>query len=206
MEQHPESALTYEVFPLAVVLEPRFKTVGVAVRARLDSFECANSPHIQEFARQKVHMWERHGNSRTYVLISELDGEIDVPAFFTVGVAMLDLQRATGSNRKKLMGDVSMEQAGAFSIAELARSDKYTPAQLPGSVILDEAKEVVKRARGYIGGRFLMVDSQPIIFDKLYAPAGFKKLDVATPPKGMEGTEFVTSCCVIKDWKIDPGS
>lgn len=196
----PDAVLAYEVFPLALALDPKLEDLARLVRDRLDSFECERSPHIQDFARGAVHRWEKHGHSRTYVLISSEGGNVDVPGFFTVGVTMLDLSQASKSNRAKLMGDITMDQTGAFSIAELARSDRYSAAQLPGSVILDEAKEVVKRARGYIGGRFLVVDSRREIFDRLYGPAGFRMVNVAEPPRGMEDANFVTSCCIIKDW------
>ena len=98
------------------------------------------------------------------------------------------------------MGDISFEQTGAFSIAELARADDFSNAQLSGATILDEAKSVIKKARGLIGGRFLVVDSRKDIFDRLYEPAGFRLVDIAEPPQGMEDVDFVTSCAVIKDW------
>ncbi len=47
---------------------------------------------------------------------------------------------------------------------------------------------------------FLLVDAQPAVFDALYAPAGFQRLDVANAPLGMEDREFVTGVSVIKDW------
>jgi len=133
-------------------------------------------------------------------MITPVDNDIDIAAFFTVGMTALDLSQASKSARKTLMGDISLDQTGAFSIAELARSDSYTSAQLPGSLILDEAKEVIKRARGYVGGRFVVVDARNEVYEALYAPAGFKQVSVATSPRGMEGTDFVTACCVINDW------
>ncbi len=193
-------AISYEVFPLSLILSGSYEDLARRVLDRLSVFACERSPHIQDFARSEVHRWEKHGHSRTYVLITSDAGEIDVPAFFTVGMASLDFTRASRSTQKRLMGDVSLDQTGAFSIAELARSDHYSGDQLPGGVILDEAKEVIKRARSYVGGRFLVVDSRPEIFERLYKPAGFRQLHIAVAPRGMEETDFVTSCCVVKDW------
>lgn len=128
------------------------------------------------------------------------DDTIDVAGFFTVGMTALNLQKATSSARKKLMGDVSVVQTGAYSIAELARSDDYSSEQLPGRVILDEAKEVIRRARGYIAGRFVVVDAREEVFSHLYGPAGFRKIHLAEAPRGMAGIPFVTACAVVKDW------
>ena len=206
MSAEPGSQIDYEVFPLSLVFDPRWGVVAGTVRRQLDSFSCARSTHIEKFARESVHRWEKNGNSRTYVLITTLsDGTIRVPGFFTVGMTSLDLSRASNAVRKKLMGDISFEQTGAFSIAELARADDFSNAQLPGSTILDEAKSVIKKARGLVGGRFLVVDSRKEIFERLYRPAGFREVDIAEPPPGMEDASFVTSCAVIKDWTDEPG-
>ena len=138
------------------------------------------------------------------LITTRTDGTIRVPGFFTVGVTSLDLTRASKTVRKKLMGDISFDQTGAFSIAELARSDDFSNAELPGSTILDEAKSVIKSARGLVGGRFLVVDSRKEIFERLYQPAGFRQVDVSAAPIGMEDADFVTSCAVIKDWIDEP--
>lgn len=154
-----------------------------------------------------MHRWEQHGHSRTYILLSvDPSGKFLVPGFFTVGMTSLDLTAASNSVRKKLMGDISTDRTGAFSIAELARSDAFTNADLPGTVILDEAKSVINRARGYIGGRFLVVDSRPKIFEQLYQPAEFRHIGTAATPIGMEDSEFVTSCAMIRDWDSESSS
>ncbi|MCW3494557.1 hypothetical protein [Microbacterium sp. SSM24] len=125
---------------------------------------------------------------------------VDVAGFFTIGMTYLDLTAASKNARAKLMGNIPMETTGAYCIAELARSDRFDATHLPGSVILDEAKAIVRRARDLIAGRFLVVDAQEVVFDRLYAPAGFKRVSVAMPPAGMEDRSFVTACAVIKDW------
>lgn len=168
---------------------------------RLKAFECVRSEHLQAFARNTVAKWEKHGHSRTYVLINPVgDGDIDVAGFFTVGMTALDYSNATSSLRKKLSGAVTSERTGAYSIAELARADRYSSDDLPGSVILSEAKRVIGEARQYVAGRFVVVDCQPKVFANLYQPAGFRQIDVAKPPVGMEEHDFITACCLVKDW------
>lgn len=192
--------IEYDVFALADVQQEKYRVLAETVEERLTTFRCERSPHLQDFARSSVQKYERHGHSRTYVLVTPREDTIDVAGFFTVGMTALNLQKATSSARKRLMGDVSVVQTGAYSIAELARSDEYSSEQLPGRVILDEAKEVIKRARGYIAGRFVVVDAREEVFSHLYEPAGFREIHLAEAPRGMAGIPFVTACAVVKDW------
>ncbi|WP_159084894.1 hypothetical protein [Planctomonas deserti] len=195
-----DERIIYDVFALAELDDPRYSVLREAVIARLEAFECARSEHLQHFARENVHKYENHGHSRTYVLITPSDDEgIDVPAFFTVGMTVLDLSQASNSKRKKLSGGISLDATGAYSIAELARSDRYSRSQLPGSVILDEAKQVIASARLHVGGRFVVVDCRREVFQQLYEPAGFREIHVAQPPAGMESASFLTACCLARD-------
>lgn len=194
--------LSYDVFSLASIRgEADYAVLEAAIRQGLSVFRCERSEHLERFAREKVDQWEDHGHLRTYVMIAPTDGGIDVVAFFAVGMTMLDFTAVSPQARKKLMGQITTDRTGAYSIAELARSDEYTSIQLPGRVILDEAKNAIKQAQQFVGGRFVVVDSRPEVYERLYKPAGFRPIGVAHPPRGMEEQDFVTSCCVIKDWR-----
>ncbi len=190
----------YDVFALAEIQNEKYQLLAETVSERLSQFKCQKSSHLQRFARSAVTKWESHGHSRTYVIVVAKEETIDVAGFFTVGMTALNLENASRSVRNRLMGNISMEQTGAYSIAELARSDDYTSEQLPGATILDEAKAVIRRARSYVAGRFVVVDARHEVFEHLYEPAGFRKIDVATPPAGMDDVNFVTACAVVKDW------
>lgn len=193
--------ISYSVFALADLEDDKYEPLRHAVLARMAEFECSRSTHLQAFARRKVHDYESHGHSRTYVLVCPDDDEgIDVPAFFTVGMTSLDYREVSSTLKKRLNGNITVEHTGAYAIAELARSDRYTRAQLPGEVILDEAKEIIRQSRQLIAGRFLVVDAQRKVFEALYMPAGFRRLSIAEAPLGMPDAEFVTGCCLIKDW------
>jgi len=108
--------------------------------------------------------------------------------------------REVSGTMKKLNGNNPVEHTGAYAIAELARSDRYTKVQLPREVILDEAKESIRQSRQLIAGRFLVVDAQEKVCEALYKPAGFRRLTIAQAPRSMPDGEFVTGCCLIKDW------
>ncbi|WP_314453226.1 hypothetical protein [uncultured Microbacterium sp.] len=200
MTAAPPGQIKYDVFALAEVRQDRYKLLAETVDERLRAFKCERSLHLQEFARSRVSNWEDHGHSRTYVIVTARDETVDVAGFFTVGMTALNLERASRGVRQKLMGNITLTQTGAYSIAELARSDDYTSAQLPGTVILDEAKNVIRRARAYVAGRFVVVDARREVFEHLYQPAGFKEIDLAEPPMDMSDVEFVTACAVVKSW------
>ncbi|MFZ8756088.1 hypothetical protein ACO03V_01550 [Microbacterium sp. HMH0099] len=200
MSQSAADAIDYDVFALADVKQPKYEDLAQRVEEQLRDFRCERSPHLQAFARAKVGRWEAHGHSRTYVIITAVQDTIDVAGFFTVGMTALNLGQATRSARKRLSGDIPIEQTGAYSIAELARSDDYSSAQLPGATILDEAKQVIRSARSFVAGRFVVVDARQTVFERLYKPAGFEVIDVARAPMDMQDVEFVTACAVVKDW------
>lgn len=200
MNQAATAAISYDVFPLADIQQEKYSALADRVNSQLKDFRCERSPHLEKFARSRVHRYEAHGHSRTYVLITPVGDTVDIAGFFTVGMTALNLKQASASTRKKLMGDITLEQTGAYSIAELARSDQFTSSQLPGATILDEAKEVIKRARAYVAGRFVVVDARVEVFTNLYEPAGFRRVDVAKSPRDMQDVEFITACAMIRDW------
>jgi hypothetical protein len=192
--------ITYDVVALAELRDEKLNILRERVEECLSAFECVRSPHLQDFARDSVQNYERDGHSRTYVLMTPAEDTIDVAGFFTIGMAQLDLSKASRQVKKKLTGQFSHNRTAAYSIAELARDDRYSPEQLPGRAILDEAFTMIKWAQKYIGGRFLVVDAREAVMEQLYKPAGFKVVGVAVPPRGMEDVEFATACCQIRDW------
>lgn len=200
MTDQSGGTLDYDVVSLDSLADEKYALLRERVMECLREFKCSRSSHLEDYARRAVSLWEAHGHSRTYVFLAPHGDDIAVPAFFAVGMNVLSFENATPSAKKKLRGSISQDQTGAFCITELARHDDYSSEQLPGSVILDEAKSVVREARKFIGGRYLVVDSTEAVFESLYSNYGFKKIGLKEPPKGMEDLEFVTSCCVIKDW------
>lgn len=193
--------ITYDVLALAELDNEDYRDLREAVYSCLSTFSCHRSTHLQEFARTKVGDYEKHGHSRTYVFICPVgDDDIDVPAFFTVGMTALDLRKASSNKRKKFSGNISVEITGAYSIAELAPSDTYTRVQLPGSVILEEAKHAIARAKAHVGGRFAVVDARRRVFQSLYGPAGFTELHGTDGPIGTTPDDFITAACLLRDW------
>lgn len=196
-----DQRIVYDVVSLNELADPKYSVLLEAVEDKLAHFECARSSHLENFARSGFRKYEEQGHSRTYVLITPTDdGGVDVPAFFTIGMTVLDLSNVSERLRKRLSGQVTLSVTGAYSIAELARHDRYASCQLPGAVILDEAKRVIMNAREHVAGRFAVVDCRREVLKALYEPAGFKEIQVAKSPISMENEDFVTACCVIKNW------
>ena len=195
-------ALTYDVISYSWLFKNADDDTRQEISEMLTRFECARSPHLEHFARAEIARYERHGNSRSYLLLTELSaGHLEIAGFFAVGISTLDLSKTSRSQRKKFSGDFSQtESVGAYSIAQLARSDKFTSAEIPGTTILREATTVITRARSHVAGRFAVVDAQPKIVDELYSEVGFRVVHGAKAPRGMEDREFVTAACVIRDW------
>lgn len=201
MTDGADEHILYDVVSLNELTDPKYGVLLEAVEARLAEFKCKRSTHLENFARSGFRKYEEQGHSRTYVLITPTEDEgVDVPAFFTIGMTVLDLSQVSERLRKRLSGQVTLNVTGAYSIAELARHDDYTNAQLPGEVILDEAKRVIVNAREHVAGRFAVVDCKREVLKALYEPAGFKEIQVAESPSSMEETDFITACCVIKKW------
>ena len=197
----PTPSVPYFVIPLQTLLLPEWEDLAAQVFTSLATFECARSKHLQDFARRDHLKYEAHGHSRTYFLVTNSSQQpLEVIAFFTVGMATLNFGKVQSKTLKsKLLGNITTTEAGAYSIAELARSDKYTSQQMPGATILQEAKNVIRQARQHVGGRYLVVTAQPAVFRSLYEPAGFAAIHSAEPPRAMPGMHFVAGCCQIRD-------
>jgi hypothetical protein len=193
-------ALSYDVFPLSALASDDNSILRDRVKESLATFECSRSPTLEGLARKDVWRRENHGNSKTYLLVTVRDNTVDVAAFFTLGMGAVDLSDVSPSKKKKLLGNFSAQFVAGFLIAGLARSDRYQSDELPGPVILDEAKRVIAHARKRIGGRYAIVDAQPTVFDKVYAPVGFRQVAVANPPRDQPEQSFNTYMMKITDW------
>ena len=175
------------------------------------AFGCRRSPYHESFLKDRAAEHSRRNTSKTYLV---LDGEalerfvngeeVGSPllaANFTVAVSSVNpsnAQGASGKSRKRL-GEHMFKRDGAlgcFVIGELCRSDAFGADQVPGSHILEECLGVIRDVQGRIGGRVVLVDSRQSVLDSLYAPAGFRQLDM-TELDTEDGVPLVTSFAVL---------
>lgn len=200
--------LEYEVFSLAELRENGDDDVlMLAVKEQLKSFRCSRSSWIQHFISRTVFEYEDAGWARTYVFLSPSDdGGILVPAFFSIGLTSFSRepnQDLSKTKANKLLGSRPNSRDGivaCFCLAELAREDSVSREDLPGSVILDEAKSVISSVQRQCGGRLVALDARPSIFEVLYEPAGFKKIGTRPSPNDTEEEDFVVAACKIGNW------
>lgn len=200
--------LNYAVIPLSAIRDGQSPRLADAVTESLKSFKCSRSKHIQEFITGNVLDLEDGGWVRTFVFLAPTgeDG-ICVPAFFAVGLTAVQMAdedgKVRGNAKKRLLGGTPQLRSGivgSYCITDLARSDEYTSQDLPGSLILDEAKKVIRDVQSQCGGRIITVDARPKVFHSLYEPQGFKRLDTRVSPNDDEDDEFIVACCSIKNW------
>lgn len=206
--------LNYAVIPLSMIRDGRSPSLDEAVAESFKNFRCSRSEHIQEFITENVFGLEDGGWVRTFVFLAptEEDG-ICVPAFFAIGLTAVQVAdedgKVRGNAKKKLLGGTPQLRSGvvgSYCITDLARSDEYSSEDLPGSIILDEAKKVIRDVQSQCGGRIITVDARPEVFRSLYEPQGFKQLATRVSPNDDEDGEFVVACCSIKNWVATPTS
>ena len=78
----------------------------------------------------------------------------------------------------------------------MCRSDAFDAGRVPGSLVLEECLGVIRDVQGRIGGRVVLVDSRRSVLDSLYAPAGFRQLEM-TELDTEDGVPLVTSFMVL---------
>lgn len=174
-----------------------------SLKQQMKGFECdVQSSTIERFVcTDQVYLKEKCGESRTYVMYERPDGESEpvLLGFFTLGVTSLQWETVENSdyylglnNKQKkhltqfLYG--RRDHIGLYTIGELARAKSTPKEKLPGAVILKEALDMVKRAQQIAGGRFVLVDSLPVLYERLYKGAGFEVVDEKKVP-GEKGEE-----------------
>jgi hypothetical protein len=167
------------------------------INAGMDAFECERSPHHTDFIRNKAKGNELSGASRTYLLInsaildktaeygvvSEECKPVDfIAGYFAIGLSSLDLSNDGFSNkqRKRLRSGAYTKDGvlGCYVIGEVCRSSHYSEKDLPGTAILEDCVQVIRRAHSIAGGRCVIVESRKSVFDSMYAKLGFDEMPI----------------------------
>lgn len=185
---------------------PDFSLVD-SLKQQMSEFECdVPSSTIERFVcTDQVYLKEECGESRTYAMYEKPDKESEpvLLGFFTLGITSIQWEIVEksdyylGLNKKQkrhltryLYG--KRDHIGLYTIGELARAKSTPKEKLPGAVILKEALDMVKRAQRIAGGRFVLVDSLPVLYERLYKGAGFKVVD----RKRVQGEDGEEDCYV----------
>lgn len=188
---------------LSIAIEPYLDDL-------IESFTCSKNPYHEDFLKRSAEAHSRHNTSRTYLLLDKqavsdvvgyetIDGRA-IAGYFTIaimGIVPSELQ--TSNKVRKQIRNHMFDRNGAigcYVLGELCRSDLTPSDKLPGSQILDYALSTIKKLQHAVGGRILMVDSRNVLYERLYAPAGFKKIGDAEF-KTEDGEQLVTSFLAI---------
>ncbi|MCO6558105.1 MAG: hypothetical protein J6575_01455 [Bifidobacterium sp.] len=159
---------------------------------------------MQAFISQKVQAIEEPDEGRTYLLTcTEPDGTIEVAGFFELCLTSIDFGKISGKKQKQFKGPYTHlrdNHAGGYCIGELGRSDKYNNNELPGKVILKEARSLIGRSQNVVGGRYALIDARREVFENLYRPAGFKEVTTTNVPS--EGDmDIVVGVAKVAAWE-----
>ncbi|WEV59819.1 hypothetical protein OZX67_04625 [Bifidobacterium sp. ESL0728] len=200
--------IQYELLPFSDLIEAdgqvkqgwKYQLVYEA----LQRFECKKSSSVQTFISQKVQAIEESNEGRTYLLTcTGENGTVEVAGFFELCLTSIDFGKMSGKKQKQFKGPYTHlrdNHAGGYCIGELGRSDKYSNNELPGKVILKEARSLIGRSQNVVGGRYALIDARREVFENLYRPAGFK--EVATTNVPTEGNmDIVVGVAKVSAWE-----
>ncbi|WEV47519.1 hypothetical protein OZX62_04425 [Bifidobacterium sp. ESL0690] len=176
----------------------------IAIFNALKRFECSRSQSVQSFVSNKVEAIEESNEGRTYLLVcKQPDGTVEVAGFFELCLTSIDFGKMSGKKQKQFKGPYTHlrdNHAGGYCIGELGRSDKYSKNELPGKVILKEARSLIGRSQNVVGGRYALIDARREIFENLYRPAGFKEVVTTNVPA--EGDmDIVVGVAKVSTWE-----
>lgn len=152
------------------------------VKDAINRFKCTRSNSVSDFVRNKMDGIEKSHDGCTYLFLtgSKTGQPIEVAAFFEICLTSIDFSALSNNKRNEFKGAYTHlrgDHAGSYCIGELGRSELFTKIDLPGERILQEAINIIVSARNRISGRYALIEARESIFESLYKPYGFKKVD-----------------------------
>ena len=179
------------------------------IRESLGTFSCKRSSNIEDFIHGNMENSERWGESRSFLILEK--GTDRLLGFFTLGLTTVSWndvqdsdawrQGVSGKKRKRMAKGLRVRDGhiGVYTIGELARADGVSSEELPGMALLDEAVNCILAARSRVGGRFVLVDSRPVLYERLYSRVGFTEFSRRESPNNNETEEFIVSLLFLGD-------
>lgn len=126
----------------------------------LSTFKCDKNIDLQDFltSPDKAILLEKKHITRTYLYLEFIENEINVTAYFTVTIKVLETNYLSKSLIKKLDGiDKNRENIPCYLIAQLGKNSSCT--YKIGQSILDDAIDTIKESNKLVGGRFIILDA-----------------------------------------------
>ena len=160
------------------------------IKSSLSEFNCKSETDLEDFLSKNAIEYQRNHFGKTFIFVDKQlleEGSISIMAFFTIGLTSLDISGLKKKAKKKLLGSVpgrdNMTSYSAFLIGQLGRADNYTRDDIDGSTILNECYCLIDEIQQKVGGRLIILECRPHLFEKFYSKHDYKKLNESTDRK-----------------------
>ncbi|MCI1664655.1 MAG: hypothetical protein LKI23_06890 [Bifidobacterium crudilactis] len=203
--------ISYFLLPYSIIADESDESAKAfrgVVKEAINRFTCTRSNSVSDFVHNKMNGIEKSHDGCTYLFVtrSKSGSFIEIAGFFELCLTSIDFSRLSKNKRSEFKGahtHLRGDHAGSYSIGELGRSELFTKEDLPGEVILQEAINIIVDCRNRISGRYTLIEARDEIFESLYKPYGFKKVDTTHVER--EGDcPIVVGMAKTTKWEIVP--
>lgn len=128
---------------------------------------------------------ERTGKSRTFLVCDELDNKVQIVAYFTLAIQILNIPETfSGKQIKNLDGFGSkingklITEVPAILIGQIGKNDLHKD-RIKGSLLMQYCMSTVLDGQARLGGRVVLLECKNIdyLVKTFYPSYGFKKLE-----------------------------
>jgi hypothetical protein len=178
-------------FGFAALREIIIKTPSLELleNKMLKEFRCERDQDVEAFIHNKAIFFENNGLSRTYLY---LDGDnlsnLKVAAYFTTAITVTNFMAIPKSRREKILGSTpgrnNQDYFAGLLVAQLARSDDYSKAEIDGAELLGTCESIIEQGRNYLGGKIIYLDAkEPLV--GFYRENGYELLNNEPEDNGL---------------------
>ena len=127
-------------------------------------------------------IYDNSNFGKTYLLVDndklEKEGVFEIIAFFTIGKTSVDISSLSQKQKRKLLGNVpgrdKLATFPGYLIGQIGRCDAYTKEHLSGVTLLNECYSEIKKSIRVVGGKLIILECRPHMYEKFYQKVGFK--------------------------------
>lgn len=144
---------------------------GKLLDSILSSFCCEKDPEIEDFLKNKAVEFEKLNKSRTYIVFDEerlLNGEPIILGYFSLSLKVLilpeDMSITSRKNIDGYRGKINgnpIREIPCYLIGQLAKNSSIDNS-FQGQILVDNALAVINSAVNSVGGRYVLIECQPI--------------------------------------------